>query len=58
MFHFHIPWKRQKTKDFLTFLGGLEMEYWTNVNKTWRNEFESNNWRKADVAKSNNKFYN
>ena len=31
MLHFYTPWKRQKTKDFLTFLGGIEKnteEYW------------------------------
>ena len=28
MSHFHTPWKRQKTKGFLTFSGGIEMEYW------------------------------
>ena len=27
MFHFYTPWKRQKTKDFLTFSGGMEMEH-------------------------------
>ena len=28
MFHFYNPWKSQKTKGFLTFSGGTEMEYW------------------------------
>ena len=28
--HFYTPWKRQKTKEFLTFSGGIEM--W---NKKW-----------------------
>ena len=27
MFHFYTPWKRQKTKSFLTFSGAIEMEY-------------------------------
>ena len=26
MFHFYTPWKCQKTKDFLMFSGGVEME--------------------------------
>ena len=26
MFCFYTPWKRQKTKGFLTFLKGIEME--------------------------------
>ena len=25
IFHFYTPWKRQKTKDFLTFSGGIEI---------------------------------
>ena len=31
MFHFYTPWKCQKTFGFLTFLGGIEMEYWTRL---------------------------
>ena len=27
VFHFYTPWKRQKTFDFLTFSGGIEMEH-------------------------------
>ena len=27
-FHFYISWKRQKTKGFLTFSGGIEVEHW------------------------------
>ena len=27
MFHFYTPWKRQKTKGFLMFSGGMEVEY-------------------------------
>ena len=30
MFHFYSPWKRQKTKGFLTFSGGIEMEHWND----------------------------
>ena len=30
MSHFYTPWKRQKTFDFPTFSGGIEMEYWAN----------------------------
>ena len=26
VFHFHTPWKCEKTSDFLTFLEGIEME--------------------------------
>ena len=28
MFHFYTVWKRQKSLGFLTFLGGIKMEYW------------------------------
>ena len=31
MFHFYTPWKRKKTKSFLTFLGGIEMEHWVKI---------------------------
>ena len=31
MSHFYTPWKRQKTKGFLTFSGGIEMEYWVKM---------------------------
>ena len=31
MFNFCTPWKRQKTKVFLTFSGGLEMEHWSQM---------------------------
>ena len=27
MLHFYTPWKSYKTKGFLTFLGGIEMEH-------------------------------
>ena len=29
--HFYTPWKRQKTKGFLTFPGGIEMWHWTKM---------------------------
>ena len=29
--HFYIPWKRQKTKGFLMFSGGIEMWHWTKM---------------------------
>ena len=29
--HFHVPWKRQKTKGFLKFSGGIEMWHWTKM---------------------------
>ena len=29
--HFYTPWKRQKTKGFLTFSGGAEMWHWTKM---------------------------
>ena len=29
--HFYTPWKRHKTYGFLTFLGGIEMWYWTKM---------------------------
>ena len=28
LFHFYTPWKHQKNKRFLTFLGNIEMEHW------------------------------
>ena len=28
MLHFYIPWKHWKTKGFLTFSGGIEMDVW------------------------------
>ena len=31
MFQFYVPWKRQKTEGFLTFLGGLEIEHWDKI---------------------------
>ena len=31
MLHFCNPWKRQKTKGFLTFSGGIEMEHWAKM---------------------------
>ena len=29
--HFYTPWKRQKTKGFLTFSGGIEMWHWIKM---------------------------
>ena len=31
MIHFYTPWKRYKTKGFLTFSRGLEIEQWTKI---------------------------
>ena len=31
MFHFYTPWKRQKTKGFLTSSGGIQMEHWPKL---------------------------
>ena len=31
MFHFYTPGKRIKTKGFLTFSGGIEMEHWPKM---------------------------
>ena len=28
---FYTPWKRQKTQDFLTFSGGIEMKRWDKM---------------------------
>ena len=33
MLHFHIPWKRQKTSDYVMVLGGGEMEH--SLHKKW-----------------------
>ena len=29
--HFYTPWKRRKTKGFMTFSGGIEMWHWTKI---------------------------
>ena len=29
--HFYTPWKRQKTKGFLKFSGGIEIWHWTKM---------------------------
>ena len=34
MFYFYTPWKRQQTKGFLAFSGGIEMEHWAKINLT------------------------
>ena len=39
--HIYTPWKRQKTKGFLTFSGGIEMWHWTKM---------------VSIAKSNRKW--
>ena len=31
MLHFYTPWKCQKTFEFLTFSGGIEMEHWAKM---------------------------
>ena len=31
MFHLYTPWKHQKTFGFLTFSGGVGMEYWAKT---------------------------
>ena len=31
MFHFYIPWNRQKTIGFLTFYGVIEMDHWVKM---------------------------
>ena len=31
MFNFYSPWERQKTTDFLTFSGSIEMEQWLKM---------------------------
>ena len=31
MLHFYTPWIRQKTRAFLTFSGGVQMEHWYEV---------------------------
>ena len=47
MFHFHTPYKREKTSAFLTFSGGIEREYWLHMglvstNKTSKNWYRHN----------------
>ena len=29
--HFYIPWKSQKTKGFLMFSGGIDMDHWAKM---------------------------
>ena len=36
--HFYTPWKRQKTKGFLKFSGGIEMWHLTKMDQRKRNE--------------------
>ena len=31
MFHFYTPWKRQKTRRFSEYSGGIEMEPWAEM---------------------------
>ena len=31
MFPFYIPWKYQKTKGFLVFPGGVQLEHWAEM---------------------------
>ena len=31
MLYFYTPWKRQKSKSFLMFSGGIEMEDWAKM---------------------------
>ena len=31
MFYFYTPWKCQKTLDFQTFPGGIEIEHWAKM---------------------------
>ena len=40
MFHFHTSWQNQKSADFLTFSGSIEMEYWCDTDSK-RNRFLS-----------------
>ena len=37
MFPFYTSWKRQKTKGFLTFSGGMERENWAKMGKREKN---------------------
>ena len=40
MFHFYTPWKRQKTRDFWSFSGGIETERWPKwVKKRVKNKY-------------------
>ena len=41
MFFLYTPWKRHKTKGFLTFSGGIEMEHLVN-NGSMTIAFKSN----------------
>ena len=33
MFYFYTPWKRHKTSDCLTFIGGIERDHWCKMVK-------------------------
>ena len=40
MFHFFTSWKHQKTRGFLTFSGGIQMERWLNIWVSWWNIYK------------------
>ena len=35
MWHFYTPWKRKKTKGFLMFSEGIEMEHWAKISSKY-----------------------
>ena len=51
MSHFYTPWKRQKNRDFLTFLRSIEVEHFNEWNKWWLQ-----NWCKI-ISNVTNKLY-
>ena len=59
MVHFYTPWKRQKSFGFLTFSGGIEMEYCTKMGQKEREKqikicyMEMKYWLKDHWAETN-----
>ena len=47
--HFYTPWKRQKTKGFLTFSGDIEMWHWTKMGYDV--------WQSSEYTSISNKIY-
>ena len=42
MFHIYTPWKRKEISAFLTFSGGIEMEYWLKMERKRPHELLQN----------------
>ena len=52
MLHFYTPWIRQKTRAFLTFSGGVQMEHWYEVEyltMSTKKKKKKNGWRSSCI---------